>query len=147
MDIDVARISWPYLAGFTDGDGGIKVLDPRIDSPSGGWVRIAWCQSEANASVLEPIKGFLIREGINRVNDRKFTVAESGHKHPQIGLYISRQDEVFDVLAHMLPFLVLKKDAALRGIEVLTLVREYTARYGKRRWLSQLRQEGLREAA
>lgn len=136
--MDSARVSWAYLAGFTDGDGHIRVVDPREGrAASGAWVRVGWTQAEANVPVLDAIGEFLERQGVSRFSRNK-SVSISGRIFPAVELGVARQDEVYDVLSHLLPHLVLKADAAMRGIEVLELIRSATQRHGRRSWLREV---------
>jgi hypothetical protein len=105
------EISWSWLSGFTDGDGSIYIL-------KSGPVRIKWGQKADNEWLLERISVFLISEGI-MATPLRTSVVSAGHSYPQSVLAIGAQETVRVVLERLLPFLVLKREAALRGLAAL----------------------------
>lgn len=58
-----AGVTWPWLAGFTDGDGYINIAD-KPERRGFGVVRIVWSQKRSEEQVLISIRNFLAGQGL-----------------------------------------------------------------------------------
>lgn len=131
---DSIKVSWAYLAGFTDGDGCIS-YGTRIRENNGThhWFCVRWGQTAPNRMVLDAIKDFLIAEGVS-VQNVSITVRNTRLGADVAELAVQRVADVRVVLSRMLPHLVLKQDKAretLRVVDAWLEVKERRAYKGE----------------
>lgn len=106
----MSRVTWEWLAGFTDGDGCITIPSNAVRRPS--QIKVTWYQADAAWMVLGEICNFLEEHGI------------------EYHLYPHPTDDVWQlrvqgcepteyVLKNLEPHLVLKQGKAQRALEIL----------------------------
>lgn len=120
-------ISWPYLAGFTDGDGSMSYSfvagnEGRHDRYV---IDVRWGQSLRHAAVLYRIREFLIQHGCHVV-ERSHAPALGG---PALYMAVTAVADVRLVLENMLPHLVLKQHKAS---QILWLIQNRKRTLGSR---------------
>lgn len=119
-------ITWAYLAGFTDGDGYIRVRRRSNKNNRPGYldVELAWSQKYENSWVLEEIKTFFEAQGFH-VNDRLFKNNTSMHEQRCIRL--NRRAEVKLVLTKLLPWLIAKAPTAKEALNLIHEIEQHPA--------------------
>lgn len=106
----MSRVTWEWLAGFTDGDGCIAIPKNAVQRPS--QIKVTWYQADAAWMVLGEITDFLEEQGI------------------EYHLYLHPTDDVWQlrvqgaalteqVLEMLEPHLILKQEKAQQALEVL----------------------------
>ena len=121
-------LTWGYVAGFTDGEG--CIFFRNYENRRGITVGISWSQAEDAAWVLCEIADFL--------RERDIVVSERVYDHPQLKcgearrITVQRQEDVRHVLMHLLPYLIVKLDDAIRCLEKLD---EWQATKGRKKSL------------
>lgn len=110
-------LGWAYIAGFTDGDGCITTRT-RVNTtrPNAVDYRISWSQKEDNDWVLDEIQSFLEARGMSVYRNTRNT---GFHGAPQTQILIQRKLDVRLALIRMLPYLIVKKAAALDALEII----------------------------
>lgn len=129
------RISWAYLAGFTDGDGCIHI---KTNEKGYLEVRIRWAQRESTSVILDEIKILLRHYGIS-VSD---TSTVRHHKYYQREICVKNNGDVRFVLRKLLPNLVLKKQTALEALEKMDEINKLKEIWG-REYKANMRKAGV----
>ncbi len=99
-------VTWPYVAGFFDGEGCIAHVNPGKIS----W-RVSITQTDVHA--LDLVTEFLNSNGIKtfRHNDSKPFTGKSGHmgRRPCFSIWMGGRTGVVNFLSAVLPYLIVKK--------------------------------------
>jgi hypothetical protein len=132
------KMNWDYLAGFVDGEGNISIYDrsryraTRKDRPGYGYysreggvkvmIAQAWhvtfsVSQKKNEHVLEQIIAFLAEYDICAYFIRS--------KGQITGVQVAHRKQVYRLLTHLLPKLIVKKAQAEKAIQLLE------GKYGK----------------
>src|SRR5215831_9287509 len=101
------KMSWEYLAGFFDGEGSIHVKSRKH-------VQCRVVQASFQGNVIYEIEKFLISQKIPCSVNERF----SGSTW-MLYLSISRTTANFKFLVNLLPYLRVKKQAALGAIDFI----------------------------
>jgi hypothetical protein len=112
------RISWGWLACFTDSEGSIHY------SNSGRLLQISWSQSVKNEILLDVVADFLA-DRLIAFSD-SYGVNNSGVEFRR--LVVGKQDSAQVVLERMLPYLILKREKAQEALKFLGLKRKEAKR-------------------
>lgn len=106
-------MDWSYVAGFMDGEGWIS----QKKSASFGW-QVAMCQSTPQDLCLREIQKFLVGQGIQSMI---YIARYNGpRRRPVTRLNIStKRRNLVLFLNSILPFLIVKRQAAQRALESL----------------------------
>lgn len=120
-------VSWSYVAGFTDGEGHIAIKKANTDGTSFG---IVLYQNIDADWVLHEIQMFLAEHEIDaRLYEAK---RPKDSRHPTVGMYLSirRVRDVYRFLENTLPYLIVKRPAAIRVLKAIERKAETTGRSG-----------------
>lgn len=114
------RVTWAWLAGFTDGDGCIYIPPNAMQRPS--QIKTMWYQSAKSTEVLDSIAEFLTDNGFEV---RWYLHKGSAKKHAVGGevwhLRVQGAAQNERLLEELEPFLVLKHMKALTALEILAV--------------------------
>lgn len=109
-DYEAKKVNWAYVAGFTDGEGHIRMRRSKLGVTS---FQIALYQNEANSWVLYEIQDFLQEHDIDA---RMYEDGRSDARHPTKGyfLYIRRVKDVYRFCKAIQPHAIVKSPAVNR---------------------------------
>jgi hypothetical protein len=106
-------VTWPYVAGFFDGEGSINFS--RVGTCN--WVLVAkFCQTAGSHQVLVKIQRFLRK---HRIASTFSTPNVRGHRKPLENLHVNSFGHCYRFLMFVAPYLIVKKDRAEESIRVL----------------------------
>lgn len=118
----VREINWAYLAGFTDADGHISISHQKGCRPEQMDIRVEWSQRHSESWVLDEIEMFLASKGM-KTHSRNYNNHTSRNLQTKLTLY--RVEDCRKVLMAMSPYLIVKREPALRALEHLKIKRGY----------------------
>ena len=125
-------MNWQYIAGFIDGEGTIFIKNNRF--------RITVTQT--NKEVSMAIKDFALCGNVAEITKRK------SHWNDCWVYYVCNIEDIYNFLAMTLPFLIVKKEAALYALSYLKeelpkMRKKKEAIEERRRVARALREDGL----
>lgn len=121
-------ISWPYLAGFLDGDGWITASKNKNCSTKR--YTVAFTQSATTHEQMKAIREFIQMDGIRVGWVNRLSVTPSAPLPvPMINLMVKKQASVVQLLEHLLPHLLIKRGVAEEAL-TYTKTRLHQRGYG-----------------
>lgn len=129
----MSRVTWEWLAGFTDGDGCIHIPEIAVKRPS--QIKVTWYQRSSEGWLMEEIELFL---AAYLVNTRRYIHHGSKISGEMIHLTVGNRIDTQLVLEELQPFLVLKQNKANRALELL----KFQPPAGNQPWLTGKCQRG-----
>jgi len=109
------RMSWPYVAGFFDGEGCIFMN--HISGRLTGHYKVTITQSER--PVLQGVAAFLAQNGIDsRIYGRQ---KMTGQRRQLINLIIQRKENVVKFLRFVIPYLWVKRVQAQDALRIMSM--------------------------
>lgn len=113
-DFEAEPVTWAYVAGFTDGEGSIRMQTKQKDNSTWSAFEVILTQKKQNAWVLYEIKDFLDSEGIHSSIYGDGRYGTKRNPNEQYYLFIRRVKDVYNFIIAVQPYLIVKAADAKR---------------------------------